>query len=67
MGDPLNKEKPKTIVGPELVFSKDHNLLMYSKAIFTQAVTEKDDYNFYIFGPHKNNLGLGSHSLFTLV
>jgi hypothetical protein len=43
VGDPLNGEKFRTIVKPELVFSKDHNLFMYPKAIFTQAVTEKDD------------------------
>ena len=37
IGDPIISEKFKTIIRPELVFYKDHNLLIYSKAILTLA------------------------------
>ena len=37
VGDQATGETPRAVVGPELVFCKDHNLLMYPKAILAEA------------------------------
>ena len=36
-------EEVQKVVEPELIFSQDHNLLMYLKAILTQVTVQKDD------------------------
>ena len=42
IGDPQAGEVVRGVVGPELVFSQDHNLLMYPKAILTQPAGDSD-------------------------
>ncbi|SLM37975.1 Ribonuclease H-like domain [Lasallia pustulata] len=43
IGDPLQGEAVREVVGPELVFSQDHNLLMYPKAILTPTMDDNSD------------------------
>ena len=43
LGDSQLRESTHKIVGPELVFSKNHNLLMYLKAILTVQDDEGDN------------------------
>ena len=42
ISDPRAGEEVRDIVGPELVFSQDHNLLMYPKAILARLADESD-------------------------
>jgi len=45
IGDVSVGEEVREVVGPELVFCKDHNLLMYPKSVMTTTskVVEIDD------------------------
>ena len=42
VGDSAIGEVPRDIVGPEFVFCKDHNLLMYPKSLMTKYATVED-------------------------
>ena len=43
IGDPAAGETVRDVIGPELVFSQDHNLLMYPKAILTPHMVDDSD------------------------
>ena len=43
IGDPAVGESIRDVIGPELVFSKEHNLLMYPKAILTSNAPNSPD------------------------
>lgn len=43
IGNPLQGETIQDVVGPELVFSRDYNLLIYPKAILTPTMDADSD------------------------
>jgi len=43
IGDPSSNENVREVVGPELFFCKDHNLLMYPKSIMTASQANVED------------------------
>ncbi len=45
VGDPNIGEAAREVVGPELVYCQDHNLLMYAKGVLPDSMTVRPHYH----------------------
>ena len=57
VGDVNAGETPKDVVGPEMVFCKDHNFIMYPKRAMEARETRPDDEDSFEFETENDDSG----------